>query len=192
MDDFDLYLASKSPRRRELLSQIGVRYKVVSVNVPEEPGDSEPPQAYVERLAVDKAHAGVTQTSGLPVLGSDTIVVHRGRILEKPENREQGISMLLDLSESTHSVLTSVCVSDGNRSHVKVNATSVGFRKIDEREATSYWNTGEPADKAGGYGIQGLGSIFVSTISGSYSAVVGLPLTETAELLTEFSVPIWQ
>lgn len=188
----DLYLASQSPRRRELLTQIGVIYTVLPVDVPEKRTPTEAPSEYVQRLALEKSHAGVVFAEGVPVLGSDTIVVHRGQVLEKPSGREQAISMLMALSESSHEVMTAVAVSNRHKSRVKLNSTLVTFRRISEHEAASYWLTGEPRDKAGGYGIQGLGGVFVTAIKGSYSSVVGLPLADTAELLAEFGVPVWQ
>jgi septum formation protein len=192
----DLYLASKSPRRRELLSQIGVRYTVVDVNVPEVQAINELPLDYVQRLACAKAMAGALLFNDKPVLGADTIVVlpQNGKfdVLEKPKNKEHAIAMLMSLSDKQHQVITAVTVCHHQRCETRVNKSIVEFRSIDERTALCYWQTGEPADKAGAYGIQGLGSVFVRQIVGSYSSVVGLPLFETSELLTRFNVDYWQ
>lgn len=188
-----LHLASGSPRRRELLAQIGVPFTVVSAPIDETPQVGEAAQAYVERLAQAKAVAGfnLLDATGV-VLGADTAVVLDGQILGKPENREHALAMLGDLSKREHQVLTAVAVTDGTRSLSLCVATKVRFRTISFDEACRYWDSGEPLDKAGGYAIQGLGAVFVSAIEGSYSAVVGLPLSETAELLEQFGIPCWQ
>lgn len=188
-----LHLASGSPRRRELLAQIGVPFTVVSAPIDETPQVGEAAQAYVERLAQAKAVAGfnLLDAPGV-VLGADTAVVLDGQILGKPENREHALAMLGDLSKREHQVLTAVAVTDGKRSLSLCVATKVRFRTISFDEACRYWDSGEPLDKAGGYAIQGLGAVFVSAIEGSYSAVVGLPLSETAELLEQFGILCWQ
>ncbi len=190
--EIDLYLASQSPRRRELLTQIGVRFTTLSVDVPEQRREGETPEFYVTRLAQDKAQAGAGVKQDKPVLGSDTIVVLNGKVLEKPASAEEGITMLLALSGQVHQVMTAVCLHHNGREQVRLNTTSVRFRSIQLQEAQRYWRTGEPADKAGGYGIQGLGAVFVDSINGSYSAVVGLPLLETSQLLHVFRIPVWQ
>ncbi|NIF28779.1 septum formation inhibitor Maf [Pantoea sp. Tr-811] len=189
-----LYLASGSPRRRELLSQIGVPFTVVSAPVDETPLPGEGAEAYVERLARAKAEAGLAAApvERAAVLGADTAVVLDGRILGKPENREHALAMLADLAGREHQVLTAVALTDGQRCESLCIASSVRFRPIDEAEAQRYWASGEPADKAGGYAIQGLGAVFVTGLQGSYSAVVGLPLSETAELLARFGIACWQ
>ncbi|GLO28633.1 MULTISPECIES: Maf family protein [Pseudomonas] len=188
-----LYLASGSPRRRELLAQIGVPFSVVSAPIDETPLPDESAPAYVERLARAKAAAGLACLEGpAVVLGADTAVVLDGRILGKPENREDALAMLADLSGREHQVLTAVALSDGQRVHSLCVTSKVRFRAISAEEAQRYWASGEPADKAGGYAIQGLGAVFVTGLSGSYSAVVGLPLSETAELLGQFGIACWQ
>ena len=188
-----LYLASGSPRRRELLTQIGVPFSVVSAPIHETPLPDESAPAYVERLARAKAAAGLACLEGpAVVLGADTAVVLDGRILGKPENREDALAMLADLSGREHQVLTAVALSDGQRVHSLCVTSKVRFRAISAEEAQRYWASGEPADKAGGYAIQGLGAVFVTGLSGSYSAVVGLPLSETAELLGQFGIACWQ
>jgi len=188
-----LYLASGSPRRRELLTQIGVPFTVVSAPIDETPLPGEAPAAYVERLAQAKAVAGFAHTDGHGVvLGADTTVVLDDEILGKPEDREHFLSMLGDLSKREHQVLTAVALTDGTRSISRCVSTTVRFRTISFEEALRYWDSGEPLDKAGGYAIQGLGAVFVTGIEGSYSAVVGLPLSETAELLEQFAIACWQ
>jgi len=188
-----LYLASGSPRRRELLTQIGVPFIVISAPVDESPLPSESAPAYVERLARAKAAAGLARVDGpAVVLGADTAVVLDGRILGKPENREDALAMLADLSGREHQVLTAVALDDGQRVHSFCVTSTVRFRAISTDEAQRYWASGEPADKAGGYAVQGLGAVFVTGLSGSYSAVVGLPLCETADLLGQFGIACWQ
>ncbi|SFW77896.1 MULTISPECIES: Maf family protein [Pseudomonas] len=190
-----LYLASGSPRRRELLTQIGVPFTAIGADIDETPLDHEPPSAYVERLARGKAEAGRraldTGVDGC-VLGADTAVVLEGRILGKPVDQADALSMLLSLSGRNHEVLTAIAVLDGSRCESRVVRSQVRFRPITEQEAMAYWASGEPRDKAGSYGIQGLGAVFVAGLEGSYSAVVGLPLCETAELLGHFGIPCWQ
>lgn len=190
-----LYLASGSPRRRELLTQIGVPFTAIGADIDETPLDHETPSAYVERLARGKAEAGRRALdAGMDgcVLGADTAVVLDGRILGKPENQADAMTMLLSLAGRDHAVLTAIAVLDGQRCESRVVRSRVRFRSITEQEAAAYWASGEPRDKAGGYGIQGLGAVFVAGLEGSYSAVVGLPLCETAELLGHFGIPCWQ
>ncbi|MGR2737694.1 Maf family protein [Billgrantia sp. Q4P2] len=185
-----LCLASASPRRRELLASIGVAVEVRPVDVDETPLRDENPAAYVTRLAREKAAVGACR-SLLPTLGSDTVVVCEGRILGKPADRTEAAAMLRLLSGRTHEVLTAVAVA-GPAGLLDVCVTTrVTMREINDAEMSAYWATGEPADKAGGYAIQGLAAIFVERIEGSYSAVVGLPLFETARLLARQGVPIW-
>ncbi|ALI06580.1 MULTISPECIES: nucleoside triphosphate pyrophosphatase [Pseudomonas] len=190
-----LYLASGSPRRRELLTQIGVPFTAIGADIDETPLDHEPPSAYVERLARGKAEAGRraldADVDGC-VLGADTAVVLEGRILGKPVDQADALSMLLSLSGRDHEVLTAIAVLDGSSCESRVVRSRVRFRPITEQEALAYWASGEPRDKAGSYGIQGLGAVFVAGLEGSYSAVVGLPLCETAELLGHFGIPCWQ
>lgn len=188
-----LYLASGSPRRRELLAQIGVPFTPLTAPIDETPLVGETPVAYVERLAQAKAAAGIAQTQGPGVvLGADTAVVLDGRILGKPESREHALAMLADLAGREHQVLTAVALNDGQRCLSVCVASAVRFRPITNAEAARYWASGEPLDKAGGYAIQGLGAVFVTGLAGSYSAVVGLPLSETADLLGQFGIACWQ
>ncbi|OLO10732.1 septum formation protein Maf [Chromohalobacter japonicus] len=185
-----LRLASASPRRRELLASIGVEVEVAPADIDETPRPGELPAAYVERLARDKAQAGSAGTS-LPTLGSDTAVVLGQRILGKPRDREDAVAMLTALSGTTHEVMTGVAVT-GPRGMLSTYVTTrVSLRPLAAHEIDAYWHSGEPVDKAGAYAIQGLAAIFVERIEGSHSAVVGLPLFETAKLLTRQGVSLW-
>lgn len=189
----DLYLASRSPRRAELLSQIGVAFQCIDLEVDERVLPGEDAAAYVERLARAKAQAGLGHLGGHgKVLGADTAVVLEGRILGKPADRQEGLAMLSALSGTSHQVFTGVAVASAAGLASCVVCSRVSFRSLDEAEMLAYWNTGEPCDKAGGYGIQGLAAVFVSHLEGSYSGVVGLPLCETAQLLRDAGVPCWQ
>ncbi|SEM30255.1 septum formation protein [Pseudomonas sp. ok272] len=193
-----LYLASGSPRRRELLTQVGVPFTAISADIDETPLTDEAPMAYVERLARSKALAGrarlLAGEPGAPacVLGADTAVVLDGQILGKPQDEADARAMLQRLSGREHEVLTAIALLDGPRLESRVVRSLVRFRPISDQEARAYWASGEPQDKAGGYGIQGLGAVFVAGLNGSYSAVVGLPLCETCELLGHFGIPCWQ
>ena len=181
-----LYLASASPRRRELLTQLGYPFVVLTVHVPEELAPGESAVAYVQRLAQDKALAGWHACDGrLPVLGSDTIVVLDDTILEKPTDEADARRMLSALSGRTHQVMTAVALATQAGMQLHLVTTQVTFRSLSATEIREYWHTGEPADKAGAYGIQGIAGKFVSRIEGSYSAVVGLPLLETDLLLQQ-------
>lgn len=186
-----IFLASKSPRRRELLTQIGVNFSVVDIDVPEEHQNEETAVQYVERLAISKARAGALLCESKPVMGADTIVVLSDRILEKPKNQAHGIEMLMAMSSRTHSVYTAIAICQEGREEAMLCQSQVRFRLISTDEALRYWQTGEPCDKAGGYGIQGLGAVFVEHIEGSYSNVVGMPLRETQQLLEKFDIPVW-
>lgn len=190
-----LYLASGSPRRRELLTQIAVPFLTQIAPIDENALPGESPIAYVERLALSKAQAGLaalTDTADAVVLGADTAVVLDGRILGKPTDRADALATLSDLSGRTHEVLTAVALVSHERQVSRVVTSQVTFRALSQAEIEAYWASGEPQDKAGCYGIQGLAAVFVSQLQGSYSAVVGLPLCETAALLAEFAIPCWQ
>ncbi|PLY13066.1 MAG: septum formation protein Maf [Sedimenticola sp.] len=182
-----LFLASQSPRRRELLQQIGVHHEVIPVDVDETPRPDEAPAEYVIRLALEKARAGRALTleqAETPVLGADTAVVIDNEILGKPRDQAEALEMLGRLSGRSHKVLTGIALI-GAHTSTRLSVSKVTFRPISADQALAYWRSGEPADKAGGYGIQGLGAIFVSRLEGSFSGVMGLPLFETAELLRE-------
>ncbi|GAB4289295.1 MAG: nucleoside triphosphate pyrophosphatase [Thiohalomonadaceae bacterium] len=179
-----IFLASSSPRRRELLTQIGVAHQVVEVHVDEALHAGEAPELYVVRLALAKAQAGQAICSHWPVLGADTAVVIDGAILGKPRDRADGLAMLARLSGRTHHVYTGVALVDAaGEAQTRLSVTAVTFRAIADGERAAYWDSGEPADKAGGYAVQGLGAIFIERLEGSYSGVMGLPLFETAALL---------
>jgi len=184
MSNPHIYLASNSPRRSELLDQIGVRYAVVAAEMDEAPLLGEAPEDYVLRVALDKARSGSSLITGkkLPVLGADTAVIVDGRILGKPSSEEHAASMLRQLSGRTHRVLSAVAVV-GREESAAFSVSEVSFRMIDDAEIRAYWQTGEPTDKAGGYAIQGVGALFVRELRGSYSGVMGLPLYETGRLL---------
>lgn len=182
-----LYLASGSPRRRELLTQLGLQFERLITHVEEQRQPEEAAEAYVCRLASDKARAGVAVApQDLPVLGADTIVVLNGEVLEKPQDAAHAAAMLSKLSGQTHQVMTAVALADKQRELDCLVTTDVTFRKMTAEEISHYIASGEPMDKAGAYGIQGLGGNFVRKINGSYHAVVGLPLVETGELLSHF------
>ncbi|MUK67088.1 Maf family protein [Aliivibrio fischeri] len=186
-----VFLASGSPRRKELLTQLGYHFGVLSVDVEEIHQEHETPLMYVERLSIDKAQAGVkaiekTKNKYIPVLGSDTIVVIDGVILEKPKDFKDAKRMLLALSGRQHQVMTAVTIATPEKIRTKTVITQVWFKTLSEQEIEQYWESGEPCDKAGSYGIQGSGGRFVSRIDGSYHAVMGLPLMETDQLLHQF------
>lgn len=185
-----LVLASQSPRRRELLDQMGLRYGVLPADIDESVKPHESAADYVARLALEKAQASWQKVAALdlPCLGADTSVVLGSKILGKPANKAEGIAMLLSLSEQTHQVYTAVACVKADQQAVVTVCTDVTFSQISPQQAEAYWQTGEPQDKAGAYGIQGLAAVFVRRISGSYSAVVGLPVHETANLLAQFAV----
>lgn len=190
-----LYLASGSPRRRELLTQIALPFTTLIAPIDENILSDETPHAYVERLARAKAQAGLAllgPSTDAVVLGADTAVVLDGRILGKPANRDEAVATLSALSGREHQVLTAVALVSQAKTAVRVVSSQVRFRPLRLAEIEAYWATGEPQDKAGSYAIQGLAAVFVSQLQGSYSAVVGLPLCETAEMLAEFAISCWQ
>lgn len=183
-----LYLASGSPRRQELLTLLGVRFERLVPGIEEQRETQESAQHYVARLAREKAQAGVALAAlDLPVLGADTIVVLNGEVLEKPRDAEHAAHMLRQLSGHTHQVMTAVALADRQQTIDCLVMTDVTFRVLSDEDIQGYVATGEPMDKAGAYGIQGLGGCFVRKINGSYHAVVGLPLVETYELLSNFN-----
>lgn len=188
-----LFLASASPRRRELLTQIGVPFSLLSVSIDETPGTAEAPDAYVQRLAREKALAGLAQVDqdSACVLGADTTVVLDQQILGKPADKADALAMLQALSGREHQVMTAIALANGAGCEVRLVCSRVRFRPIGVDEAERYWASGEPQDKAGGYAIQGWGAVFVSSLEGSYSAVVGLPLCETAQLLEAYGLRYW-
>ena len=186
-----VYLASGSPRRRELLQQIGVPFRVVGTAIDEAVLPDEAPLQYVARLAAAKAEAGWERSRDFahaPVLAADTAVVLDGRILGKPTDCQDAEGMLRQLSGRTHEVFTAIALRTANGLQSRISRSEVTFRSIAAAEARGYWETGEPSDKAGAYAIQGLGAIFIADLRGSYSGVMGLPLFETAELLHDAGI----
>lgn len=186
-----LILASASPRRRELLSQLGYEFTILISDIEEVRAEGETPAQYVQRLAESKAKTVLQQarseSSANPiVIGSDTIVTQGERVFEKPSSLQESIDMLGQLSNAKHQVMTAVCVCDAEKSETIICITDVWFKPLSRQEIEDYWLTGEPCDKAGSYGIQGIGGKFVTRIEGSYHAVVGLPLFETEQLLHQF------
>lgn len=192
-----LYLASASPRRRELLTQIGLAHEVLLAPAP--PGEDEPQHPgesaadYVRRTARDKALRGhdwmrAQSLPALPLLAADTTVILAGEVLGKPADRDDAIRILRALSGSAHEVHTAVAVWSGDRLLEAVSVTEVRMRDLSDEEIARYCDSGEPFGKAGAYGIQGLAGTFVSHIAGSYTGVMGLPLFETANLLREAGI----
>jgi septum formation protein len=188
-----IILASASPRRRELLAQINISPIIQPVELDETPMPDEQPLAYVQRVASEKsalctailnASSAAILASDLPILAADTAVVIDDKILGKPKDKDDGMAMLQQLSGRTHQVYTAISLR-GKQHWQAVSVTEVSFKTLTEVEMLAYWNTGEPSDKAGGYAIQGLGGLFIASITGSYSGVMGLPLFETAELLAK-------
>ncbi len=192
-----LVLASTSPRRKELLQQIGVKFTQLSIDINEDVAEAESAEHYVLRLAKEKSAAGFELLSAAEkttriVLAADTTVVCEGNILAKPETLEHSKEILRQLSGREHLVMSAIGIHSQDRALQEVVTTKVKFRKISDAEIEAYWQSGEPQDKAGSYGIQGLGAVFVESITGSYSNVVGLPLCETAQLLNQFNIAFWQ
>ncbi|CAM3790333.1 Maf family protein [Parendozoicomonas haliclonae] len=191
-----LYLASRSPRRRELLQQAGIPFRLIDIEVDESVLEDEAAADYVERLARDKARAGVASqgeaAQSAPVLAADTTVAEGTHILGKPETPAEAVDMLMHLSGREHTVYTGIAMALGDRLESRVVATRVCFASFRRADAERYVATGEPMDKAGAYGIQGFGGVLVERIEGSYSNVVGLPVYETATLAAEFGVACWQ
>jgi len=186
-----LYLASASPRRRELLAQVGLVPEILVQDIDESRLADETSEAYVTRLARQKAQAALRDPRcrlPLPVVAADTTVVCAGEVLGKPATLGEARRMLQLLSGRTHEVLTAVAVAHGGACELALSTTRVRMRMLGSSEIHAYWATGEPVDKAGAYGIQGLGAMFISHIDGSYSGVMGLPLFETLQLLRKFGV----
>ena len=181
-----IYLASASPRRSALLDQIGVAHRVQPVDVDETARASEPPGEYVRRLAALKAETlwqRLDAAQRQPVLGADTAVVLDAAILGKPRDEQDCLRMLSLLSARTHQVFTAVALRGAAGCEAKINVSEVTFRKLRDDEIRRYWRSGEPADKAGGYAVQGRAALFIERIAGSYSGIMGLPLFETGALL---------
>ncbi|TXR53952.1 Maf family protein [Reinekea thalattae] len=201
-----LILASQSPRRQELLASLGVEFDIFAADIDESVLPQEQAEAYVQRLALEKAKAVLAaaptfkqtteqaleqSTEQRWVLGSDTAVVVDGKILGKPVDQDDFYSMMQLLSGRSHCVLTAIALVSNHHVYSDCVSTEVCFSHLTESQIKAYWHTGEPLDKAGGYGIQGLASVFIEQITGSYSAVVGLPIHQTAKLLTQADIPLW-
>ena len=202
--DKRIYLASRSPRRRDLLKQIGVPFELLllredlrrGADVDETPMPDESPGVYVLRIAGAKVHTAVRQIAyrGLPqkpVLAADTTVVFEDRIIGKPQNAEDAARILRTLSGREHQVLTAIALALRDRIETQISVSRVWFHELSDADIRHYIATGEPLDKAGAYAIQGRAGSFVTRIAGSYSGIMGLPLAETAELLNRFDIPLW-
>ncbi|MSQ92458.1 MAG: septum formation inhibitor Maf [Gammaproteobacteria bacterium] len=185
-------LASASPRRSQLLRQIGVAHEVRPVDLDESGRAGESPRDYVLRVAREKASAGAAMGGDLPVLAADTVVSIGEEIFGKPRDENDGVRMLVALSGGSHDVLTAVALAKEGRIEMAISETRVTFRALSEAECRNYWAGGEPVGKAGAYAIQGFGAVFITRIEGSYSGVMGLPLCETAALLDAAGVRRWQ
>jgi septum formation protein len=189
-----VFLASASPRRRELLRQIGVAVRVLETCVDETSLPGEAPDCYVTRLACAKAEAGWSRRAreaAAPVLAADTAVIVANAILGKPKDQPDAARMLARLAGRSHEVLTAVALRSDAGVESRLSRSVVSFRDISAAEAERYWCSGEASDKAGGYGIQGFGAVFISELRGSYSGVMGLPLYETGQLLDAAGVARW-
>ena len=185
-----IYLASKSPRRRQLLTLLGVSFEIIAVDIHEQWDGLEPAADYVQRLALEKAQAAKARVAaGRPVLAADTEVVIDNEILGKPADKAAAMAMLKKLSGRSHQVLSAVALID-DAEHITLNSNRVSFKLLSPSECDSYCETGEPYDKAGGYAIQGRAAAFVTRLQGSYSGVMGLPLQETARLLSNCKQPV--
>lgn len=182
-------LASRSPRRRVLLEQIGVPHTVLPADIDETIDAAEDVEHFVKRMALEKARQVREKSAPLPALGADTVVVVDDSVLGKPQDRRQGLDFLRLLSGRAHEVLSAVAIA-GSSSGVRLSRTRVWFKALEDKEIEAYWESGEPQDKAGGYGIQGLGAAFVTRIDGSFSGVMGLPLFETVELLRTVGIDV--
>ena len=182
-----IYLASRSPRRAELLNQIDIDFEIVDVDIDESWDGKEKPENYVKRIALEKARAGnAFSDADLPVLAADTAVILNDEILGKAENKQDASNMLTRLSGQTHTVLSAVSLIDKNEQCL-LNVSKVTFKKLTKKEINDYCETEEPIGKAGGYAIQGKAAVFIERLEGSYSGVMGLPLFETQQLLQSSS-----
>ncbi len=187
-----IILASASPRRKELLDQINVSYRVYPVDLDETPWPDEAPLDYVQRVAAEKSAACKAQlNTEIPVLAADTAVILGSVIMGKPKDKADAMAMLTQLSGKTHQVYSAVSLR-GREHGQAVSITEVTFRCLTEQEMLAYWHSGEPVDKAGSYAIQGRGGVFIESIKGSFSGVVGLPLFETAELLSKQGIELFK
>lgn len=185
-----LILASASPRRSELLKQIGIQHQIIAVDIDETPLANEAPLAYVERVAAEKSAACLDQYgSHLPILAADTSVICDGQILGKPRDLSHALAMLSLLSGRSHQVYSAISLR-GKQHWQALSVSEVRFKPLSHDDILAYWHTGEPYDKAGAYAIQGLASTFIESITGSFSGVMGLPLFETAQLLAKQGIKV--
>ncbi len=191
MNQLLVILASASPRRAELLTQMGVSFEQRPADVDESRLDGESPELYVQRLARSKANTALAKCNDCVVIGSDTVVVLGNDVLGKPKDELDHARMFAQLSGRTHHVLTAVTVASRTRSDHAISRSEVTFTHVSAADTAQYWRTGEPGDKAGGYAVQGLAAMFIERLSGSYSGVMGLPIRETATLLARFDVIPW-
>jgi septum formation protein len=183
-----IYLASRSPRRRELLQQIGVDFAVISADIDESVQAGEAPRQYVERIAIEKAQAGLSKLNGKekrPILAADTAVIVDGQIFGKPVNDDDARRMLKQLSAKSHQVMTAVALAYNGTIEQATSVSEVRFAQLSEADIDWYLATGEGQDKAGSYAVQGLGALFIEEIKGSYSGIMGLPVRETGQLLKQ-------
>jgi septum formation protein len=183
-----VYLASRSPRRRELLQQMGVDFAVISADIDESVQAGESPQQYVERIAREKAQAGLSRLNGKetrPILAADTAVIVEGQIFGKPVNDDDARRMLKQLSAKPHQVMTAVALAYNGSMEQAISVSEVRFAQLSEADIDWYLATGEGQDKAGSYAVQGLGALFIEEIRGSYSGIMGLPVRETGQLLKQ-------
>lgn len=193
-DQVDVILASKSPRRRELLSQIGVRFEVINVDIDESVKDKEEPLTYVKRVTLEKGRAGLAseQLSTIenyqnkPILSADTCIILDGKVLGKPESQAHAVTMINQMVGRTHQVATAVAIVSEAYTQVEVSVSTVKFAALEQAQILRYCETGEGLDKAGAYAIQGLAGQFIESIEGSYSGIVGLPLNETSKLIKNY------
>ncbi len=187
----DIHLASSSPRRHEILTAMGLRFTAAGVDIDETRYEGEPVADMVVRLAIAKAAAARENLDqSLPIIGADTAVVIGDQVLGKPGSQDEAVQMLASLSGRSHTVLTGVALDYAGAVRTTTSLTQVRFREISPDEAQSYWQSGEPLDKAGAYAVQGIAGIFVEELSGSYSGVVGLPVFETAALLADAGLEV--
>ncbi len=183
MSILPLHLASASPRRREILTSLGLQFTYAGEDLDEQAQPGETAAELVVRLASDKAMAALRSRPESLVLGADTVVVLGGEVFGKPADQDEAVAMLAALSGRAHEVMTGVVLLSREHRLSALSCSQVRFRDISQAEAEAYWRTGEPQDKAGGYAVQGLAAVFIAELRGSYSGVMGLPVFETAAML---------
>ena len=188
--DYQLHLASASPRRYDLLTSMGLKVNVCPANIDETPQQNETPEKYVQRLAREKARAALKKIgqSDKPFLAADTVVVCQGSLFGKPTDETHAIKMWQAMSGRYHQVLTAICLTDGKKTYTKLSSNDVLFHEISDQAMSQYWQTGEPQDKAGAYAIQGYAAAWVKSVKGSPSGIIGLPLYETNQMLRAFDL----